>query len=116
MEGVSIIESGKIKNWELRLENIEQMLLILIKSNKDYQQEKSQGNVPDFISISKASKKYDLSRTTLYNKIKLYSKVKGRDIDRLQTGSICKVNEIELIEAIRIKSEVPVVFSKKKSK
>lgn len=113
MEGVSIIETDKIKTWELRLTNMEQMLLMLVKSIQNTQPE-LKSNIPDFISISKAAKKYNLSRTTLYNKIKLFCKLKGRDIDRLQTGNINKVNEAELIEAIRIKGDIPLVFQVKR--
>lgn len=113
MEGVSIIETQKLSAWEHRLENIEQMLLTLIKVVKDGQPGSLNNNIPDFISISEASKKYKLSRTSIYNKINLFCKLKGRDIDRLQTGAINRVNEVELIEAIKIKGEIPKVFRRK---
>lgn len=112
MEGVSIIGTQIIKDWELRFANMEQMLLSLIKSNKEGSSPNSQSSVPGFISIANAAKKYDLSRTTIYNKINLFIKAKGRDIDRLQTGNLNKVNETELLEALRIKGETPTIFKK----
>ncbi len=116
MEGVSIIGTQTIKEWELRFANMEQMLLSLIKCSKEANSSNLQSGVPGFISIATAAKKYDLSRTTIYNKINLFVKSKGRDIDRLQTGTLNKVSEIELLEALRIKGEVPEVFKKKKKR
>lgn len=113
MEGVSIIEGQTLKQWEQRLFGIEQAQMALIKLVQQIVPVQQQSSVPDFISVENASKKYNISKTTIYNKINLFSKQKGREIDRLQMGTFNLVNEVELLEALRIKSPVPVIFKSK---
>ena len=114
MEGVSLIEGQTLKQWELRLINIEQNQLAILKKIDQLNPLTPQNSVPDFISVENAAKKYNVSKQTIYNKIKLYALNKGRAIDRLQIGGSNLVNEIELLEAWRLKSDVPLIFRKKK--
>jgi hypothetical protein len=113
MEGVSIIEGQTLKQWERRLEGIEQTQLALIKLIRQIIPAQQQSSVPDFISVENAAKKYNVSKTTIHNKINLFSKVKGRSIDRLQMGSFNLVNEVELLEALRLKGPTPGIFKTK---
>lgn len=105
-----------MKQWEQRLHTIEQAQMALINMVKQILPVQQQSSVPDFISVENASKKYNISKTTIYNKINLFNKEKGREIDRLQMGTFNLVNEVELLEALRIKNPVPLVFSNKKSR
>lgn len=116
MEGVSIIEGQTLKQWEQRLLNIEQNQLAILKRIDQLNPINTQSSVPDFISVEIAAKKYNVSKQTIYNKIKLFLKFKGRSIDRLQMGSTNLVNEVELLEALRYKTPIPIIFSKRNSK
>jgi hypothetical protein len=116
MDGVSLIEGQTLKHWEQRLVNIEQNQLAILKRIDQLNPTLSQSSVPDFISVENAAKKYNVSRQTIYNKIKLFNKFKGRSIDRLQMGSANLVNEIELLEALRFKTPIPPIFNKKQPK
>ena len=55
---------------------------------------------------------FNVSKQTIYNKIKLFDASKGRGIDRLQVGTSKLVNEIELLEAMRLKTPTPLNFRK----
>jgi biotin operon repressor len=71
-----------------------------------------QSNLPGFISIADAAKKYKTSRVNINNKIKEFKKKKGREIDRLQSGSYKLINEGELQEALRFSRPMQEVFLK----
>ncbi|MCC6372961.1 MAG: hypothetical protein IT236_18305 [Bacteroidia bacterium] len=116
MEGITLIEGETLKHWEQRLLNIEQNQLAILKKIDQLNPSSNLNSVPDFISVENAAKKYNVSKQTIYNKINLFYKYKGRTIDRLQMGSSNLVNEIELLEAIRFKTPVPLIFTKNKSK
>jgi len=75
----------------------------------------NQGNVPDFISIADACKKYHVSHVTINNKIKLFKEVNKREIDRLQSGGFFLINEAELQEALRIKGNYRKVMNTNKA-
>lgn len=113
MDGVSLIEGQTLKHWEERLANIEQNQLALIKLIKEVAQPSQKSAIPDFITIEDAAKKYNTSKTTIYNKIKLFVKKVGREIDRLQMGTHNLVNEVELLQALRIKTPIPEIFEQK---
>lgn len=113
MDGVSLIEGQTLKHWEERLANIEQNQLALLKLIKEVAQPTLKSSIPDFITIEDAAKKYNTSKTTIYNKIRLFVKKVGREIDRLQMGTHNLVNEVELLEALRIKTPVPEIFKQK---
>ncbi len=113
MEGVSIIETDALKDLVLRISNMEKMLMELIKFNKDALHGNMTNNVPGFITIKDAAKKYHFSKTTIHNRINLFKKLKGREIDRLQTGNEKQVNEVELLEALRLTVDIPFIFKKK---
>jgi hypothetical protein len=89
-----------------RLENIEQSQLAILKELHQLFPKTAQSNVPEFISIQDARAKYYVSHFTINNKIKLFKEVKKREIDRLQSGGFYLINEIELQEALRIRSYV----------
>lgn len=114
MEGLAIIEGKELAALKERLTNIEQNQLAIIKLVQQLVPAPSYNAVPDFISAENAAKKYKVSKTTIYNKINLFNKSKGREIDRLQSGSYNLVNEIELLEALRMKSPAPTFFKKNK--
>lgn len=113
MEGISLIEGETLKHWEQRLANIEQNQLAIMKLIKEVAKESPQSSIPDFITIEDAAKKYNTSKTTIYNKIKLFVKQIGREIDRLQMGTYNLVNEVELLEALRLKTPTPEIFKQK---
>lgn len=113
MDGVSLIEGQTLKHWEERLANIEQNQLAILKLIKEVAQPTQKSSIPDFITIEDAAKKYNTSKTTIYNKIRLFDKKVGREIDRLQMGTHNLVNEVELLEALRIKTPVPEIFKQK---
>lgn len=115
MEGVSIIEGQTLKHWERRLNCIEQNQMALMKLVQQLVPVQSYSSVPDYITVENAAKKYSVSKTTIYNKINLFHGKKGRDIDRLQSGAFNLVNEVELLEALRMKSPAPVFFKRQKS-
>ena len=100
MEGISLIEGQTLKHWEQRLLNIEQNQLAILKKIDQLNPVANQSSVPDFITIENAAKKFNVSKQTIYNKIKLFDASKGRGIDRLQVGTSKLVNEIELLEAM----------------
>lgn len=114
MEGVSIIETSSLQDLVLRITNMEKMLMELIKFSKESNLSSFQGSVPGFITVQEAARKYKFSKTTIHNRINLFKKVKGREIDRLQTGTQKQVNEVELLEAFRIPVEIPSIFRKKR--
>ena len=114
MEGLSIIETSALQDLVLRIANMEKMLMELIRFSKDTIPGNIISNVPGFITVKEAAKKYHFSKTTIHNRINLFKKIKGREIDRLQTGNEKQVNEIELMEAFRFPVEVPLIFRKKK--
>jgi hypothetical protein len=103
MEGLTIIEGKTLEHWDLRFANLEQAVLSLAKMVKQLLPALPTHSVPDFIAISDACKKYHISRQTINNKIKLFKKLRKRDIDRLQSGNFFLINEAELQEAIRLK-------------
>jgi hypothetical protein len=109
MEGLAIIEGKVLETLKQRLENIEQTQLAIIKMLQNLMPQ-TQSNVPDFISITDACKKYHVSHVTINNKIRLFKEIKGREIDRLQSGYYNLINESELQEALRIKGAVPKSF------
>ena len=108
MEGIILIEGQIFKSWDSRFTNMEQLILSLAKKLDKINPSVSQSNVPDFISIEDASKKYKISRVTINNKIKLFQKIKKKEIDRLQSGNYYLINEVELQEAIRIKGSYKI--------
>ena len=57
MEGVSIIETQTILTWEKRFINMENLLMELLKLNKQAVPNNLQHSVPDFITIEKIIKK-----------------------------------------------------------
>jgi len=114
MEGVSIVETNALQDLVLRIANMEKMLMELIRFNKEAIPGNFNNSVPGFITVQEAAKKYKFSKTTIHNRINLFKKVKGREIDRLQTGTQKQVNEVELLEAFRMPTEVPLVFKMKK--
>ncbi len=117
MENLTILEGETLRQWEKRLTSIELNLLTVIKTLNNLSPfNNSKSSVPDFISIEDAAIKYNTSKTTIHNKINLFFKVKGREIDRLQKGPFNLVNEIELLEAMRISSPTPSAFKKKRGK
>ncbi len=114
MEGITIMETAAIKGLELRIANMEQMILELIKYTKSALPGTLQSSVPGYITVAEAAKKYKFSKTTIHNRINLFKKVKGRELDRLQTGTLKQVNEIELLEALKLPVEIPLIFKRKK--
>lgn len=104
MDGLSIIEGHTLRKWEQRLANIEQNQLAIMKLIEKLLPPLSQSSIPDFISISDASKKYHISKVTINNKIKLFELSFNREIDRLQAGKYYLINEYELQVAIKLKS------------
>ncbi len=103
MEGVTLIEGKALLNIVQRLENIERNQLAIMKQLQNLMPTINQSNVPDFISIKDAGKKYHTSHVNINNKIKLYKVLKNREIDRLRSGGYFLINEAELQEALRIK-------------
>jgi hypothetical protein len=112
MDGLSIIEGRTLKHWEERLTNIEQNQLAIMKLIEKLLPPLSQSSVPDFISISDASKKYHVSKVTINNKIRLYEHNFKKEIDRLQAGKFYLINEYELQVAIKLKSNTDFYKSK----
>jgi hypothetical protein len=103
MDEIAIIQ-GKGLNWiKEQFINLQQQNLAILKRLAELSPNSS-GSVPDFISIKDACAKYHVSHVTVNNKIKLFKQVKNRDIDRLRTGTHSLINEIELQEALRLKS------------
>ena len=103
MEGLTIIEGQTLKKWEQRFLSIEQNQLAIMKLIQTLMPPVSQSTIPDFISISDASKKYHISKVTINNKVKLFEKINEREIDRLQSGKFYLINEAELQNALRLK-------------
>ena len=112
MEGLTIIEGQTLKKWEQRLLSIEQNQLAIMKLIQHLMPPINQSNIPDFISIIDASKKYHISKVTINNKIKLFEKSNHKEIDRLQSGKYYLINEAELQIALRIKTQFQNVFTK----
>ncbi len=112
MDGLSIIEGQTLRKWEQRLLSIEQNQLAIMKLIQLLMPPTSQSNIPDFISIADASKKYHVSKVTINNKIKLFEKMNAREIDRLQSGKFYLINEAELQNALRLKSQFENIFKK----
>ena len=102
-------------NIGLCMENIEQNQLAIMKQIHCLMPTVNQGNVPDFISIADACKKYHVSHVTINNKIKLFKEVNKREIDRLQSGGFFLINEAELQEALRIKGNYRKVMNTNKA-
>lgn len=113
MEGLSIIEGKILRHWEERLTSIEQNQLAIMKLIEKLLPPLSQSSVPDFISISDASKKYHISKVTINNKIRLYELNFKKEIDRLQAGKYYLINEYELQVAIKLKSNATLNFKVK---
>ncbi len=113
MEGLSLIEGKTLLKWEQRLLNIEQNQLAIMKLLQLLMPPISQSNIPDFISISDASKKYHISKVTISKKIKLFEKTNDRKIDRLQSGKFYLINEAELQNALRLKLTPSQIFYNK---
>jgi len=111
MEGVTLIEGKVLLSIVQRLENIEQNQLAIMKQLQLLVPSTNQSNVPDFISISDACKKYHVSHVTINNKIKLFKEVNKREIDRLQSGGFFLINEAELQKALRIKGSFKKVMN-----
>lgn len=103
MEGVTIIEGKELVWIKEQIIAIQQQNLTIIKQLQKLNPISKQSNVPDFISIQDACKKYHVSHVTINNKIKLFKLLKSRTIDRLRSGEYYLINEIELQEALRIK-------------
>ncbi len=114
MDGLSIIEGQTLRKWEQRLLSIEQNQLAIMKLIQLLMPPTTQSNIPDFISIVDASRKYHVSKVTINNKIKLYEKINERAIDRLQSGKFYLINEAELQNALRIKIQFQNNFFKNK--
>jgi hypothetical protein len=112
MEGLSIIEGKELQHLKERLINIEQTQLAVIKLIQQLVPSPIQNNVPGFISIQDACEKYKTSHVNINNKIKQFRIIRGREIDRLQSGSYKLINEAELQEALRLKRTLTVVFKK----
>ena len=110
MEGLSIIEGQILRKWEQRLSGIEQNQLAIMKLIERLLPPLAQSSVPDFISISDASKKYHISKVTINSKIKLFKLNFKREIDRLQAGKYYLINEHELQLAIKLKSDIDLKF------
>ena len=103
MDGLSIIEGQTLRKWEQRLLSIEQNQLAIMKLIQLLMPPSTQSNIPDFISITDASKKYHISKVTINNKINFFEKINNREIDRLQSGKYYLINESELQKALRLK-------------
>lgn len=112
MEGLSIIEGQTLRKWEQRLLSIEQNQLAIMKLIQLLMPPTKQSSIPDFISIFDACKKYHVSKVTINNKIKLFEKMNDREIDRLQSGKFYLINEAELQNALRIKTQFENIFKK----
>ncbi len=115
MEGITIIEDKALLSIVHRLENIEQNQLAIMKQFQHLMPTINQSNVPDFISIADACKKYHVSHVTINNKIKLFKMFNNREIDRLQSGGFFLINEAELQEALRIKGSYKKVLNRNKT-
>ena len=113
MDGLAIIEGQTLRRWEERLLSIEQNQLAIMKLIQLLMPPLTQSNIPDFISISDASKKYHVSKVTINNKIKLFEKINNREIDRLQSGKYYLINESELQNALRLKLPQITIFKSK---
>ncbi len=103
MEHLTIIAGESFKQWEIRLTNIEQNQLAIMKLIQQLLPPIGHSNNPDYISITDACKKYHVSKVTINKKMKAYKMIKNREIDRLQAGLYLLINEAELQEALRIK-------------
>jgi hypothetical protein len=113
MNGLSIIEGQTLRKWEQRLLSIEQNQLAIMKLIQLLMPPLTQSNIPDFISITDASKKYHISKVTINNKIKMFEKINNREIDRLQSGKYYLINESELQNALRLKLPQLNIFKSK---
>ena len=115
MEGVVLIEGKALLNIIQRLDNIEQNQLAIMKQLQNLMPKINQSNIPDFISIRDACKKYHTSHVNINNKIKLYKALNNREIDRLRSGGYFLINEAELQDALRIKGAYRKVFNSNKA-
>ena len=113
MEGIALIEGKELAWLKQQVLCLQKQNEVLIQLIKEIIPVKSQSSVPDFISIQDACKKYKVSHTTINNKIKAFSVVKGREIDRLRSGTHFLINEVELQEALRLKGSLPTNFQTK---
>jgi len=104
MEGISLIEGKELDQIKKRLEAIEQNQIALIKLIQQLNPLTAHCNTPGYISIQDACEKYKTSHVNINNKTKEFEKSKGREIDRLKSGKYRLINEIELQEALRLKS------------
>jgi hypothetical protein len=112
MQVISLIEGKELDHIKKRLEAIEQNQLALIKLVQQLTPVVNQSAIPGFISIQDACQKYKTSHVNINNKIKQFKLMKGREIDRLQSGTFKLINESELQEALRLKRALTVAFRK----
>ena len=114
MEGLAIIEGKELRHITERITNIEQNQLAIMKKLESLFPSLKPSNVPDYISIQDACAKYKTSHVNLNNKMKLFKKKNGREVDRLMSGKYKLINEVELQKALKLKLENPLLFFKKK--
>jgi hypothetical protein len=113
MDGVVLIEGKELVWLKQQIVLLQQQNLAILKQLQEIHPQKAHATVPDFISIQEACKKYHVSHVTINNKIKLFKKAVGRSIDRLRSGTYNLINELELQQALRLKSEHPDRFMRK---
>ena len=114
MESLSLIEGKSLDEWRSLLHTILANQISLMKEIRNLNPLQKYNNIPDYISVENAAKKYGFSRTTIHNKINLFFKIKGKEIDRIQRGASRLINELELLEAFKMESPIPLIFRKKK--
>lgn len=101
----TVIDSKDFKKLTDLIENVQATNLCLLKKMDELAPARHVSSVPDYISLQDARNKYHVSAQTLYNKFKLFKHKYGREIDRIQSGSYKLINELELLETLKLKSE-----------
>lgn len=112
MNGIILLEGKELQALKSRLENIEQNQLAIMKLIQQLIPVQQNTGIPGYISIQDACERYKTSHVNINNKIKQFKLVKGREIDRLQSGTFKLINEAELQEALRLKRTLTVAFKK----
>jgi hypothetical protein len=68
MDGIALIEGKSLLSIVQRLENIEQNQLAILKQLQKLMPTINHSNIPDFISIKDACKKYHTSHVNINNR------------------------------------------------
>ncbi len=116
MNGIAIIEGKELESIKLQLQNLQHQALLVIQILQKMLPAQYDSNVQGYISIKDACKKYKTSHTNINNKLKIYKQLKGRNLDRLRVGNHKFMNELELLEAFRMKPPLPVLAPHFKTK